>query len=573
MIGPCVVGRPLKKGQGPSHFVVLPMVIWTLARKDLRLLVRDARALVILLVMPLVFILVLGVSLGEGFGQKAEDRLRVSVLNLDEGLPRYFDRPAMMREGFAWTTVAVLPGSGPAVVPILGGCALASANHAAWFPHERWSELVLRDLSETANIKIEMITDLDEAKSLVRGSKRAAVLVFGKAFSKRVERCSFLASGWHETLTIGGVYPRAADPVLLAVACFFQENQNILPLYLADGLNPFFRDGVKLDVLDVTILKDPTQITASAIIDQVAQGTMLRVVMPWMIGRAFEKIGDPAFLALLGNEQQLPAPVKLFLTSPFVPREQKKALSAGLQNALQNLFPKYNLTAKTWAALTKEAEHRGGGAGANLYHEEGSGWLKRGAFRYQLLVPSYLVMFAFFLVLTVGWLFVGERRQGTMKRLVAAPLTRAQILLGKLIPCLFLSLFQGFFLLGAGRILFGMSWGAHPGWLVLLVATTSLAAMGLALAVAALAATETQVAIYGTLLVLVLGGLSGAMMGDRETMPEQMQKISRITPHAWARRLSPAPHQSRPGASHRPPGLYRAYGLRDRFHRARMGHA
>ena len=57
------------------------MVIWTLARKDLRLLVRDARALVILLVMPLVFILVLGISLGEGFGQKPEDRLRVSVLN------------------------------------------------------------------------------------------------------------------------------------------------------------------------------------------------------------------------------------------------------------------------------------------------------------------------------------------------------------------------------------------------------------------------------------------------------------------------------------------------------------
>jgi ABC-2 type transport system permease protein len=47
------------------------MVIWTLARKDLRLLVRDARALVILLVMPLMFIVVLGVSLGEGFGQKA----------------------------------------------------------------------------------------------------------------------------------------------------------------------------------------------------------------------------------------------------------------------------------------------------------------------------------------------------------------------------------------------------------------------------------------------------------------------------------------------------------------------
>src|ERR1700675_4841052 len=78
------------------------MVIWTLARKDLRLLVRDARALIILLAMPLIFILVLGVSLGEGFGQKPEDRLRVSVLVLDDGLPRYFDWPAMLRDGMAY---------------------------------------------------------------------------------------------------------------------------------------------------------------------------------------------------------------------------------------------------------------------------------------------------------------------------------------------------------------------------------------------------------------------------------------------------------------------------------------
>jgi ABC-type multidrug transport system permease subunit len=58
--------------------------------------------------------------------------------------------------------------------------------------------------------------------------------------------------------------------------------------------------------------------------------------------------------------------------------------------------------------------------------------------------------------------------------------------------------------------------------------------MGLALLVAAAARTETQVAIYGTLLVLVLSGLSGAMMGDRSLMPEGMQKASLVTPHAWA---------------------------------------
>jgi ABC-2 type transport system permease protein len=204
---------------------------------------------------------------------------------------------------------------------------------------------------------------------------------------------------------------------------------------------------------------------------------------------------------------------------------------------LKRLFSKYDLTAKTWAALTRSepppVAHAPGSPAASVYHEEGSGLLNRGALRYQILVPSYTVMFAFFLVLTAGWLFVAERRQGTMLRLRAAPLSRGQILLGKLIPCYALSLFQGVFLLAAGRLVFGMSWGADPLWLVAVVAATSFAAMGLALLVASVARTETQVAIYGTLLVLVLAGVSGCLM-PRDLMPEEMKTLSLATPHAWA---------------------------------------
>ena len=43
-------------------------------------------------------------------------------------------------------------------------------------------------------------------------------------------------------------------------------------------------------------------------------------------------------------------------------------------------------------------------------------------------------------------------------------------------------------------------------------AFNSIAAMGLALLVASVARTETQVAIYGTLLVLVLAGISGGRL-------------------------------------------------------------
>jgi ABC-type multidrug transport system permease subunit len=70
-------------------------------------------------------------------------------------------------------------------------------------------------------------------------------------------------------------------------------------------------------------------------------------------------------------------------------------------------------------------------------------------------------------------------------------------------------------------------------WLLPVVLTTSLAAMGMALLVAALARTEFQVAIFGTLLVLALAFVGGCLI-PRELMPEEAQPLTRVTPHAWA---------------------------------------
>jgi ABC-2 type transport system permease protein len=213
----------------------------------------------------------------------------------------------------------------------------------------------------------------------------------------------------------------------------------------------------------------------------------------------------------------------------------------GVKAALEKYFIKYNLTGMTWADLVKAKASKGQGAAVQDYvNREGSGFLSRGAMRYQVLVPSYTVMFAFFLVLTVGWVFVAERRQGTLKRLRAAPLTRAQILLGKLIPCYLLSVGQGIFLLAAGRLLFGMRWGPQSwplaeqcGWLLLVIASTSLAAMGLALLVAAVARSEIQVAIFGAVPVLVLALIGGCVL-PREMMPEGTHKLTLIAPQGWS---------------------------------------
>src|SRR5438132_619918 len=185
------------------------MAIWTLAKKELRLFLRDRRAVVILLAMPFIFILILGMSLGEGFGQKPDDRLRVSLVDEDLG-----DVPAKLREGGSLLFASL----GANWVQALGPAALAEVNRADRPPAETWSHVVQRDLAETAEIRVEVIPDRRQADDLIAESKRSAVLVFGPFFSQNVTRTSFLA----------------------------------------EGINPFYRDGVKLTELDAVMLHDPT---------------------------------------------------------------------------------------------------------------------------------------------------------------------------------------------------------------------------------------------------------------------------------------------------------------------------
>jgi ABC-type multidrug transport system permease subunit len=498
------------------------MPLFTLAFKDLRLLLRDARSAVILLVTPLLLILVLGLALGEGFGEKPDERLRISIVNLDAGLP--------------------------------------NQQH---FPGKPWSEVVIDDLTATRNIRLEMLPDRATAEKLIARGSRPAVLIFESDFSERMNRCSFLT--------------HATPP----------------------PINPLGRDGVRMDDLGIVMLSDRTQPVSASVIEQVAQVTLMRVTIPWMIGRAFERIGDREFMEIVAQrlkgvkplppeilkeldptvqkllgalfsdkafqamlnkkfgplsgiiEKQVPT-FRELIGAAFQDRELmarvgkeialgdvltpavRKEVGPQVQEGVAELFSNYDFHAKTWAGLVKSAPREGNENGITAYHDtSGSGFLNRGALRYQILVPSYTVMFAFFLVLSVGWLFVSERKNGTLVRLRAAPLTRGQILFGKLIPCLIVSLAQGFFLLAAGRLIFGLTWGSRPELLVPVVICTSIAAVGLAVLVASIARTETQVSVYGTLLILILGGVSGSLM-PRDLMPEKMKTASLFTPQAWA---------------------------------------
>ncbi|MCA9063840.1 MAG: ABC transporter permease [Planctomycetaceae bacterium] len=152
---------------------------------------------------------------------------------------------------------------------------------------------------------------------------------------------------------------------------------------------------------------------------------------------------------------------------------------------------------------------------------------------YQLIVPGYTVLFVFFLITIMGRSFIAERDLGTLRRLLISPIQPGQILTGKVAPFFVLSLIQTGTLLLTAHFLFGMSLGSQPWLLIPVVFAGSLCATTLGLLFATLVRNDAQVSSIGNLIVLSTAGISGCMV-PREWMPDVTQKISLITPHAWA---------------------------------------
>ena len=152
---------------------------------------------------------------------------------------------------------------------------------------------------------------------------------------------------------------------------------------------------------------------------------------------------------------------------------------------------------------------------------------------YREIVPSYTVMFVFFLVNIMGRSFIQERELGTLRRLKMAPIRPVSVLIGKTVPFFMISIAQTSLLFLCGLVLFGMPFGEHPLALIPVAACTSLSATALGMMFATLVRTESQVSAYGNLIILTMAGISGCLM-PRDWLPETMQTISLVTPHSWA---------------------------------------
>jgi ABC-2 type transport system permease protein len=147
-------------------------------------------------------------------------------------------------------------------------------------------------------------------------------------------------------------------------------------------------------------------------------------------------------------------------------------------------------------------------------------------------VPAYTIFGVFFIVLTLASSFLQEKKDGTFQRILAAPLSKTALLIGKLLPYYLVNLIQIAMMFCIGVVVFGMELGHLPALVIVSLALAA-AANGLGLLVAALGKTEPQVNGLSVLLAITLSALGG-MMVPTFIMPNLMKTLSLFTPHAWA---------------------------------------
>ncbi|MEZ4863808.1 MAG: ABC transporter permease [Caldilineaceae bacterium] len=152
--------------------------------------------------------------------------------------------------------------------------------------------------------------------------------------------------------------------------------------------------------------------------------------------------------------------------------------------------------------------------------------------RFGQSVPGMGSMYVMFTVLGGMATLLRERQQWTLQRLAVLPITRAQILGGKILAYFSLGMLQYFVVFAVGLVV-GIDFGRDPLALLLIMAAFVLCVTALAFALATRVQSEGQANGLQNLLGLTLAPLGGAWW-PLEIVPRFMQQIGHLSPVAWA---------------------------------------
>ena len=157
----------------------------------------------------------------------------------------------------------------------------------------------------------------------------------------------------------------------------------------------------------------------------------------------------------------------------------------------------------------------------------------------QTTIPSFTVMFVFLAAGGTAISIYSEKKVGSFRRLLAAPMRKGELLLGKMVPTFITALIQLAVIFGVGMFVFpllgmdGLTLGNDPLAVVLIAVLIALCATGLGVLIAAFARTESQIGGYSATLLWVLAFLGGTFF-PMYLLDGFLGQIGMVAPHYWA---------------------------------------
>ncbi|WP_080875943.1 ABC transporter permease [Oceanobacillus timonensis] len=150
----------------------------------------------------------------------------------------------------------------------------------------------------------------------------------------------------------------------------------------------------------------------------------------------------------------------------------------------------------------------------------------------QSIVPAYIVMFVFFIMISMVQVFIKDRDKGMTARLASTPLKSYFYLFGKWLPFMFIVFFQIIVLFLFGGVVYDISFGEPLILLIVsLFITFTATAIGLAMA---LTVNTENMGIAITQIIALGGAMLSGLWMPIEMLPDFMQTIAQFLPQYWA---------------------------------------
>jgi ABC-2 type transport system permease protein len=146
---------------------------------------------------------------------------------------------------------------------------------------------------------------------------------------------------------------------------------------------------------------------------------------------------------------------------------------------------------------------------------------------------GFAVAFALLTAFGVAGGLLEEREHGTLRRLLATPISRFEIVFGKIAGVAAIGAFEAALLVGFGVVLFHVPWGSEPLAVAAVMGSLVLASTGLAIMCTVLVRTRSQLSAVSSTLSAALAMLGGCYW-PIEITPPFMQQVALATPTGWA---------------------------------------